>query len=221
MTAPTVDERFREPAPPAGEPANPESPSTPENSAPAATQDALEAGANAARPSRDDVVLVADTLIGLFRAFNRTRARLLAAAAHDVEWSAHILLKCVATEGPSRASALAEALQSDPSTVSRQVASLVKEGLLERRADPEDGRASLLVTTRKAAEVLANHDEIRVEHFTRMLTGWPEDDLRRFAELLQRFTTDYDRANHDWLTAKIDGSLNPHAAQDASPEGNG
>ena len=57
------------------------------------------------------------------------------------------MLKCLQTEGPLRAGALADCLQSDPSTVSRQVAALVKDGLLERRADPDDGRASLLVLT--------------------------------------------------------------------------
>lgn len=176
------------------------------------------------RPSRDDVVLVSDTIIGLLRSFNRTRARLLAAAAHDVEWSAHILLKCLASEGPMRASALADTIQSDPSTVSRQVAALVKDGLLERRADPEDGRASLLVPTAKAQAVLADHDEIRIEHFTRMLTGWTDADLRRFAELLQRFTNDYDEANHDWIKSRISGQAQPPqhttAAPEAPPEGN-
>ena len=164
------------------------------------------------RPARDDVIRVADTLIDLLRSFNRTRARMLAAAAHDVEWSAHILLKCASLEGPIRASALAEAVQSDPSTVSRQVAALVKDGLLERRADPEDGRASLLVTTPKAQAVLAEHDDIRIEHFTRMLTGWTHAELREFAAMLERFTGDYDKANVEWLRQKI-------AAHAASPDG--
>ena len=64
-----------------------------------------------------------------------------------------------------RAGALAECMQSDPSTVSRQVAALVKDGLLERRADPADGRASLLVLTEKADAVLADHDRVRLEYF--------------------------------------------------------
>src|SRR5581483_774589 len=102
------------------------------------------------------------------------------------------VLKSIAgNDGPMRASALAECLRSDPSTISRQVAALVKDGLLERRADPEDGRASLLVPTPKAQAVLADHDEIRIEHFTRMLSGWSDEDLRSFAELLRRFTNDY------------------------------
>ena len=73
--------------------------------------------------------------------------------------------RCVHNEGPMRAGALAECLQSDPSTVSRQVAALVKDGLLERRADPADGRASLLVLTAKADAVLAEHDRIRLDYF--------------------------------------------------------
>ncbi len=148
-------------------------------------------------PVSREVAEVADSVIDLMRSFSRTRARMLAAAAHDVEWSARILLRCVANDGPMRASAVAECLQSDPSTVSRQVASLVKDGLLERRADPVDGRASLLVTTDKAGEVLAEHDKIRLQHFAQMLEDWNERDLRRFAALLAQFTRDFENANHD------------------------
>ncbi len=160
-------------------------------------------------PSADDVRLVADTFVGLMRSFTRARARLMAAAQHDVEWSAHVLLKALATDGPMRAGALAESVHSDPSTVSRQVAALVKDGLVERRADPEDGRASLLVVTPKADAVLAEHNEIRLAHFGRMLSGWSERDLRRFAGLLGRFTDDFNRANNDWLTERVDNHSTP------------
>jgi DNA-binding MarR family transcriptional regulator len=152
-------------------------------------------GVEADVPVSDDVRELADTFIVLVRAFNRMRARILAAAAHDVEWSGHMVLKCVANGGPMRTSDIAECLHSDPSTVSRQVAGLVKEGLLSRRADPEDGRASLLVTTERAHQVLADHDEIRVQQFARMLQDWNERDLHRFATLLRRFTTDFERSS--------------------------
>lgn len=155
------------------------------------------------RPVAPEVAGVADTFVALMRSFNRARTRMLAAAAHDVEWSAHVLLRCLANEGPLRASALAECVHSDPSTVSRQVAALVKDGLLERRADPIDGRASLLVLTPRADDVLAEHDEIRLQHFARMLADWPERDLRRFATLLQRFTHDFENANQDALVDRI------------------
>jgi DNA-binding MarR family transcriptional regulator len=152
---------------------------------------------------RADVVRVADTFVTLMRSFNRAKAKLLAAAEHDVDWSSHMVLRCIANEGPMRAGAVAEYLQTDPSTVSRQVAAMVKEGLLERRADPEDGRASILVLTARADQVLAEHDEIRIQHFAQLLDGWDERDLRTFAQLLHRFTTDYDTASHDWITERI------------------
>jgi DNA-binding MarR family transcriptional regulator len=155
------------------------------------------------RAGHADVAAVADNFVALMRTFNKARAKMMAAAAHDVEWSAHVLLKCLYSEGPMRASAVADCLQSDPSTVSRQVAALVKDGLLERRADPDDGRASILVLTPKAHDVLAEHDQIRLEYFAQMLDGWSDADLRRFADLLGRFTEAYDHANSKWITERI------------------
>ena len=73
----------------------------------------------------------------------------------------------------------------------------------ERRADPEDGRACLLVPTAKGEAVLSEHNAIRLQHFTGMLDGWSDADLRTFADLLQRFTDDFDNANHDWLSEQF------------------
>jgi DNA-binding MarR family transcriptional regulator len=150
-----------------------------------------------------EVAAVADSVVALLRSFSKARARLLAAAAHDVEWSAHVLLKCIATEGQLRASEVAEQLRSDPSTVSRQVAALVKDGLLERRADPADGRASLLVLTPAADAVLAEHDRLRLAHFAEVLDGWTDAELAAFAGMLQRFTTAYEDANGNWIEERI------------------
>jgi DNA-binding MarR family transcriptional regulator len=141
------------------------------------------------------ITAVADNFAALMRSFGRARARLLAAAENDVEWSAHVLLRALANDGPMRAGALASAVQSDPSTVSRQVAALVKEGLLERQADPADGRASLLVPTPRAYDVLAEHEQIRLRHFEQMLEDWSARDLHTFSTLLDRFTSDFDAAN--------------------------
>lgn len=150
----------------------------------------------------DDLAAVAENFTRLMRSFARTRAQILAAAAHDVEWSAQMVLKCLDHSGPMRSGAIAECVQADPSTVSRQVAGLVKEGLIERRADPEDGRASLLVLTEKAGAVLKDHDEIRNQHFARMLADWSERDLREFADLMARFTRDYESASAEFLSGR-------------------
>jgi DNA-binding MarR family transcriptional regulator len=163
--------------------------------------------ASAAQPVQGDAVAdltevaaVADNVTRLMRSFGRRRAQVLAAKAHDVEWSAQMVLRCLANAGPLRSSEVAEHVHSDPSTVSRQVAALVKDGLLERRADPEDGRASLLVLTEKADAVLRDHDEVRNRHFAQMLSDWNERDLRRFANLLRRFTHDFEAASEKYLS---------------------
>lgn len=153
-------------------------------------------------PLSEDLLAVADNFVRLMRSFGRTRVQLLAAAAHNVEWSAQVVLKCLANEGPLRSGAIAEITQVDPSTVSRQVAALVKDGLIERRADPVDGRASLLVLTEKAGEVLKRHDDIRNQHFARMLADWSERDLSRFASLMSRFTNDYEASSNRWLSGQ-------------------
>ena len=70
-------------------------------------------------------------------------------------------------------------------------------------ADPQDGRACLLVPTTKGEAVLSEHNAIRLQHFTGMLDGWSDADLRTFADLLQRFTDDFDNANHDWLSEQF------------------
>jgi DNA-binding MarR family transcriptional regulator len=138
---------------------------------------------------------VADTVVSLMRSFQRAKARYLALAQHDVEWSAQLILRQLATNGPMRSSAIADCLQSDPSTVSRQVSTMVKDGLLERRSDPEDGRASILALTEKADAVIAEHERLRHTHFEDLLADWSERDLSRFATLLRRFTADLDRSS--------------------------
>jgi DNA-binding MarR family transcriptional regulator len=153
---------------------------------------------------RPEIAPLADSFVRLTRAFTRARARLIAAAQHDVEWTAQLILKTIATNGgPMRAAELADALQSDPSTVSRQVATLVKEGYLERRADPADGRASLLALTEHAHDLLTEHEQIRLEYFARVLEGWSDADVKRFAALLQRFTDDYETTATDWIAERV------------------
>jgi len=153
-------------------------------------------------PASEDVVQVANEFVRLMRSFTRMRQQFLAAAAHDVEWSAQMVLRCIAVEGPMRSSLLAERLESDPSTVSRQIAALVRDGLVERRADPVDGRATLLVLTEKADGVLADHEDKRNRHFALMLSDWSERDLKRFGALLERFTNDFNNHKAQWTPAR-------------------
>lgn len=135
---------------------------------------------------------VANSVSRLLHLFNRARARMLDSARYDVEWSAQLLISALVTNGPMRAGALAGQLRSDPSTISRQVAALVRDGMIVRQADPEDGRASLLVATEKAHEVHRHSLRRRDEHFRAMLADWSDADRAQLAELVSRFADDFE-----------------------------
>ena len=139
------------------------------------------------------VIEVADTVVALMRSFGRAKARFMAES--DIDWAVQQVLRHLDAHGPMRAAAVAETMQSDPSTISRQVAQLVKDGMVERRADPADGRASILVVTPKGDDVIAAHGEMRHQQFARMFTEWDDADLTCFAELLRRFTDDFERSS--------------------------
>jgi DNA-binding MarR family transcriptional regulator len=185
--------------------AEPGSAASPSSASPGTADRTHEAGATG----------VADSVVDLLRTVRRAKARLLAAAGKDVESATQVLLRTVAIEGPMRASALAVSVQSDLSTVSRQTAALVAGGLLERRADPVDGRASLLAVTDAGQTVLVEQAQAREEFFAQVLAGWTARELDQFAQLLQRFTAAYDQIHNAWMG----GPAPRHAARSTDPEG--
>ena len=158
------------------------------------------------------VASVTESFIDLQRTVRRSKARLLAAAGNDVESATHVLLHIVESEGPMRASALAASVQADLSTVSRQVAALVGRGLLERRADQLDGRASLLAVTGAGRAAIARHEQGRQEFFDDVLTGWSTEELRQFAQQMERFTAAYDRIHTDRMNRRA--AAEPHHTAD-------
>lgn len=167
--------------------------------------DATAAGAEptpskaGALPPAEVAADVAGSVIRLIRSFNRVKTQMMAEAQYSVEWSASILIGHLAVEGPMRSSALAELVQSDPSTVSRQVASLVKDGFVERRADPVDGRASVLAITELGQHAHLDRCQMRNERYQEMLAGWDQDEVREFADHLARFADRFDEFRPKWL----------------------
>src|ERR1700710_2114876 len=125
-------------------------------------------------PSLDTVADVAENCARLMRGFARVKTQLLAMAREDAYWSGYLLISRLVVDGPIRSSDLAEKVQADPSTVSRQVATLVKDGYVDRQADPMDGRASLLVITERGRQFHAEHVRLRNEHYQRVLADWTE-----------------------------------------------
>lgn len=155
---------------------------------------------------------LSDGVQRLAHLMNRARAQVVARAEYDIEWSATMLIMVLVKNGPMRSSALAQLVQADPSTVSRTVASMVTDGLVERRPDPSDGRAILLMPTDKAEHVYRHHCAVRDQHFANVLDGWSETDVATLSGLLSRFTDDFECYRG---TVDDEGWLNPAASSSA------
>jgi DNA-binding MarR family transcriptional regulator len=135
---------------------------------------------------------VGTQLIRLVRLMERKHAQYQAEHPDAVERATYHLLVHLVKDGPRRAGALAEAVHSDPSTISRQIGHLVRLGLVERPADPEDGRATLLAATAEGKRVFEENRRVRNERIAEILAGWTETDRRALGDLLGRFTTDFE-----------------------------
>lgn len=142
------------------------------------------------------------TLANLLRTFDQARAAVLEDVTEGVESAAHVLLRVLHEDGPMRGSTLAEALGLDKSTVSRRVASLVQEGLIERRADPDDGRACILVPTAAGCEVIDENSRRRLDFFAQILAEWDTASVEELDRLLARFAEDYATAHLDWMSER-------------------
>jgi DNA-binding MarR family transcriptional regulator len=78
----------------------------------------------------------------------------------------------------------------DPSTVSRAVAALVREGLVRRAADPADGRASTLTLTPHGRAALDETNDWYERHLAAALKDWSTEDVAAFTAFLGRFADD-------------------------------
>ena len=115
------------------------------------------------------------------------RAQHLLRQFGDLPGAAMPLLAQVIKSGPLRSRQLAELSCLDPSTVSRQIDQLVRAGLVERLADPDDGRATLLHATATGQERFQAHRrQIEALLTDTLFREWSQTDLHTFTTLLRR-----------------------------------
>jgi DNA-binding MarR family transcriptional regulator len=104
----------------------------------------------------------------------------------ELDGAAYGLLALLQDTGPLRASDLVARLGLDKSTVSRQVAKLVDLGLVERTADPVDGRAQVLTPSAEGTARLSRVRNTRRARWEADLSHWPAEDVATLGELLGR-----------------------------------
>jgi DNA-binding MarR family transcriptional regulator len=129
-------------------------------------------------------------LIRLVRLIHRAKSQIGKKGPDGIEQSAYAILFRLVQDGPQRTGRLAESLHSEISTVSRQSNALVQHGLVERRADPEDGRASLLAPTAEGQRIFREARDQRTRWLAHVLADWSPEDCQTLNGLFTRLNTD-------------------------------
>jgi len=122
----------------------------------------------------------------LLRRSRAIQGRLAGELHADLDGAAYGLLVLLDDAGPLRASDVVTKLGLDKSTVSRQVASLVALGLVDRTPDPDDGRAQVLSTSPEGHRRLSRLRDARRQRWEADLSDWPTSDVATLGELLGR-----------------------------------
>jgi DNA-binding MarR family transcriptional regulator len=105
----------------------------------------------------------------------------------DMDRSSYLLARTLHAAGPSSINGLAALLGLDATTVTRQIASMERGGLVRRHRDDRDARVSRISLTRAGERRMESVRQAREARIDALLSDWPEDDRDRFAELLRRF----------------------------------
>jgi DNA-binding MarR family transcriptional regulator len=130
---------------------------------------------------------IEDGIVTLYRASKARAKALLTRFDPDLQMAGYLVLRYVMEHEPVRAAGISTALDMDKSAVSRQISMLRESGLLLSQPDPDDGRASLLVSSDSAKAAL---ESFRVElksDYQRILGSWDTDEIETFARLLAKF----------------------------------
>jgi DNA-binding MarR family transcriptional regulator len=104
-------------------------------------------------------------------------------------------------DGEVTVGAIADAMRLDPSRGSRLVAELVAQGILRRDASQIDGRRSIVVRTELGDKLLAEIHATKRRLLASLLDDWPEDELRAFAALFEKFVGRFESAYANEKTA--------------------
>ena len=126
----------------------------------------------------------------LDRLMRRVHAALTAKApefdTHKVGPGGGILLLTLAEIEPARVQELVRRMSRDKSQMTRAIQALERKGLIQRREDPLDARASLLALTDEGRETVAALQRAVAEVLAGILAPLHESGRRELRDLLRR-----------------------------------
>lgn len=134
-------------------------------------------------PEESEVV---EAVLGASRVLVAVAARSLAEVAEEVTLPQYRTLIVLASRGPQRVAALADALGVTPPTATRMCDRLVRKGLVRRRTARDDRREIRLSLTPAGQALVAEVTARRRAEITELLAGISVDDQIAMVELFGR-----------------------------------
>lgn len=111
-------------------------------------------------------------------------------AGVDVTGAAQRLIYYLMENGPMRLSELARRTETDPGILTRQVNAIEQQGIVVRRPDPTDRRATLVHMSARGRRIAQRLREVQDEVLGGQLAAWTAGDLERAADLMERLIRD-------------------------------
>ena len=136
---------------------------------------------------------IADSAARLRLAIVRTARRMRQEAGGDLSPTLIAALGTIDNLGPMTPSELADIERVKRPTATRIAAALEKDGLIDRAADPSDGRACLLSTSREGKALIKRVRSRKNAYISRRLRKLGDEDvetLERAAAVLERMLED-------------------------------
>jgi DNA-binding MarR family transcriptional regulator len=139
--------------------------------------------------SDDEVLGTIETQVALLMRLGEATRRSTDVKPHRaLDRAAYVILRRLQQDGPQNVSSLASALNLDGSTVTRQVTALQKDGLIERKRDPRDGRGTVIEATAQGLHQVDAVREARRALYGTVLRDYSGTERDQLAKTLERFT---------------------------------
>lgn len=138
--------------------------------------------------AEDEVLSTIETQVALLMRLGEATRRSTDLRPHRaLDRAAYVLLRHLQAHGPLNVTTLADQLNLDGSTVTRQVTALQKAGLAERAADPRDGRGTVIEATDLGLQQVDAVARARRVLYDQILHDWNDQDRRELAQTLEHF----------------------------------
>lgn len=147
--------------------------------------DRLPVGAPATSSCGDGAAELAETAARLRLAVMRLSRRIRQQTVQDVTQSQVSVLASVERCGTPTLGALAAAEQVRPPSMTRQVDALVAAGLLDKLADPADGRVARVRLTTAGRRALDRSRSLRTAYLVQRLAALTPAERARLTELTE------------------------------------